>query len=63
MVNAALLSKFHRDLTSLNDNTPSALDLFYRASHALQNWLSHWFTIPISSYFYLPHARLRPAHI
>ena len=54
VVDAALLRQFHRDLTMLSDNTSSALDVFYRASHALQTWLNHWFTIPISSYFYLP---------
>ena len=49
-----MLRQFYKDLTSLSDNTPSALDVFYRASHAIQTWLNHWFTIPISSYFYLP---------
>ncbi|KAH8882513.1 hypothetical protein GQ53DRAFT_753570 [Thozetella sp. PMI_491] len=53
-VDSALLNKFHKDLTSLSDSTPSSLDLFYRASHALQAWYDHWFTVPISSYFYLP---------
>ncbi|KAK3945221.1 hypothetical protein QBC46DRAFT_371581 [Diplogelasinospora grovesii] len=54
VIDAALLTKFQRDLTSLNDSAPSALDIVYRASKAVQDWFTHWLTIPVSSYFYLP---------
>ncbi|KAJ4361650.1 hypothetical protein N0V85_009384, partial [Neurospora sp. IMI 360204] len=30
VIDASLLAKFYKDLTALDDNTPSALDLFYR---------------------------------
>ncbi|KAK1776939.1 hypothetical protein QBC45DRAFT_201865 [Copromyces sp. CBS 386.78] len=54
VIDVSLLAKFHKDLTALDDNTPSALDLFYRASSGVREWFDHWFTIPVSAYFYLP---------
>ncbi|KAK0630221.1 hypothetical protein B0T17DRAFT_215703 [Bombardia bombarda] len=51
---ASLLSKLYKDMASLDENAPSALDIFYRASKGIKDWFDHWFTIPVSSYFYLP---------
>ena len=54
VIDASLLAKFYKDLTTLDDNTPSALDLFYRVSSGVREWFDHWFTVPVSAYFYLP---------
>ncbi|KAK3395453.1 hypothetical protein B0T20DRAFT_35316 [Sordaria brevicollis] len=54
VIDASLLAKFYKDLTALDDNTPSALDLFYRVSSGVREWFDHWFTVPVSAYFYLP---------
>ncbi|KAK3497482.1 uncharacterized protein B0T23DRAFT_426590 [Neurospora hispaniola] len=54
VIDASLLAKFYKDLTALDDNTPSALDVFYRVSSGVREWFDHWFTVPVSAYFYLP---------
>ncbi|EGO51949.1 hypothetical protein NEUTE1DRAFT_125546 [Neurospora tetrasperma FGSC 2508] len=54
IIDASLLAKFYKDLTALDDNTPSALDVFYRVSSGVREWFDHWFTVPVSAYFYLP---------
>lgn len=53
-VDAAVLRKLADSLTDVNRSTPSALDVFYRAQSALQDFFESWFEIPPNMYPGMP---------